>query len=380
MSDDAAPFSGTRRRRKLVVAGPLGGSAGRFQTERRQTIALAPTPLRRGAWVVLVAGLVVLPRFLDVQDMRIAVAVAIAMLGAVGLNVLVGRAGQVSLAASGFLAVGAFSANIMTDRWSVPFVPTLLAAMGLGAILGAILALPALRLRGLYLILATLGFYWLVWYAISEYEASRGLFALTGLNLAPPELPGIRFDSPQRWYYFLLAVNVLVLLVLANLKRTKFDRAWVAIRDRDIMARAVGVNVAMYKVAAFAVSSAVLSLAGAIGAFTLGTVSASYFSLDLGIQYLAMIVIGGLGSVLGAYLGATFVVLMPYLITDVFNALDPSVQAQAQYLPPLQTGLFGLAMILFLIFEPQGLAGIWERIRSYFAIWPMRHTQRDSVH
>ncbi len=379
MSTDAAHVHGGTPSRKVVVGGPLGGSAGHFQTERAETLSLVPTPLRRVAWLFLFAGLLALPGLLDVQGTRIAVAVALAMLGAVGLNVLVGRAGQISLAASAFLAVGAFSANIMTDRWSVPFIPTLLAAMGLGALLGTILALPALRLRGLYLILATLGFYWFVWYAISEYEASRGLFALTGLNLAPPDLPGIRFDSPERWYYFLLVVNLLVLVVLANLRRTKFDRAWVAIRDRDIMARAVGVNVAMYKVAAFAVSSAILSLAGAIGAFTLGTVSASYFSLELGIQYIAMIVIGGLGSVLGAYLGAIFVVLMPYLITDVFSALDASAQAQSQYLPPLQTGLFGLAMILFLIFEPHGLAGIWERIRSYFAMWPLRHTQRDAT-
>jgi branched-chain amino acid transport system permease protein len=359
------------------MGGPLGGAAGHYDTSRAGTVALLRTPLRRLAAVALLIVAVVLPHLLSVQNVRIAVAVGVAMMGAAGLNVVVGRAGQMSLAASAFLAVGAFGVVIASDRLSMPFVPAVVCATLLGGLLGAILALPALRLRGLYLILATLGFYWVVWYLASEYEGSRGLTALTGLILSPPTVAGLTFDSPLRWYYLLLAANVGVVVVLANLRRTKFDRAWVALRDREVMARALGVSPATYKVAAFVLSSAILSLAGAIGAYTIGSVSSAYYSLDLGIEYLAMIVIGGLGSVLGAYLGATFVILVPHLITSLFDAFHASAQVQSQYLPPVQSGIFGVLMVCFLIFEPQGLAGIWARVRHYFEMWPLRHTRSE---
>jgi branched-chain amino acid transport system permease protein len=217
-----------------------------------------------------------------------------------------------------------------------------------------------------------------VWYAVSEYEASLGLAALTGTILAPPTILGIELGSPGSWYYALLAVNVLVLLGVANLQRTKYDRAWLALRDREVMARAIGVSPLVYKVAAFAISSAIISLAGALGAYTLGTISSSFYSLDLGIEYLAMIVIGGLGSLLGAYLGATFVILTPYLITEAFQLMAASPQTQSQYLPPVQTAIFGLLMAGFLIFEPRGIVGIWERVQRYFQMWPLRHTESEA--
>lgn len=361
------------------IKGPLGGATGQFYTSRIATVGLLPTPLRRATALATLLLAVILPHLLSVQNVRIAFAVSVAMLGAAGLHVLVGRAGQISLASSAFLAIGAFTVILFNDLVGLGFFPAILSAGVVGGALGAVLALPALRLRGLYLILATLGFYWIVWFAVSEYEGTKGLESLTGLILPAPTVLGLTLNSPVRWYYFLLVVHLCVILIILNLKRTKYDRAWVAVRDREVMARALGVSSGLYKIIAFALSSAIISVAGALGAYTIGSVSSSYYTVDLGIQYLALLVIGGLGSLFGAYLGAAFIVSVPHLIVFAFDIVNASAQAQSQYLPALQSGVFGGLMILFLIFEPQGMVGIWLRLRHYFEMWPLKHMQSEGT-
>jgi branched-chain amino acid transport system permease protein len=181
-------------------------------------------------------------------------------------------------------------------------------------------------------------------------------------------------DNLRKWYYFLLVVLVLTTAFCVNLTRTRAGRAWIAVRDRDITAASLGVNVARYKILAFVVSSALICMTGSLLAYFVGSVSAEYYTLTLAITYLAMVVIGGAGSIVGSYLGAIFVTLLPHAITAVFQAIGASPRIEMLFIVPSQIIMFGLAMILFLMFEPKGLVGIWVRIRTYFELWPLRQS------
>ena len=251
-------------------------------------------------------------------------------------------------------------------------VPTV---MVIGAALGAIVGAPALRLRGLYLVVATVGFHYIVAFMINEYQTGGDMLqALTGLQLPNPDLGFVVLNNPRKWYYFLLIMLAGTTAFCVNLVRTRSGRAFIAVRDRDIAAAALGINVAKYKILAFVVSSALTCMTGSLLAYFVGSVSAEYFTLTLAITYLAMVVIGGAGSIAGAYLGAIFVTLLPHMITAVFGAVGASARIAMLYIVPSQIVIFGLAMILFLMFEPKGLIGMWGRVRTYFEFWPLRQS------
>jgi branched-chain amino acid transport system permease protein len=194
------------------------------------------------------------------------------------------------------------------------------------------------------------------------------------LQLPTASLGLVVLDSPRKWYFFLLLVTTITTVFCINLVGTRPGRAWIAVRDRDITAASLGINVARYKILAFVVSSALTCMSGSLLAYFVGSVSAEYFTLTLAISYLAMVVIGGAGSIVGSYLGAIFVTLLPHVITAFFQTIGASPRIAMLYIVPSQIMVFGGAMILFLIFEPKGLVGIWSRIRTYFELWPLRQS------
>jgi len=206
-------------------------------------------------------------------------------------------------------------------------------------------------------------------YAGAEYETQRG--HSTGVVIDPPQLGSWTLTDARAWYFVLLACTVAVLLVALNLVRSRTGRAWRAIQGREAVAEALGINVPAYKVLAFVVSSTMTAVAGALFAYYRGFVSAEAFSLFLTIQYVAMMIIGGMGSLLGAVLGAGFVTLFPYAIEWLMNVL-PTPERWATAVFAVNYAAFGLVMILFLVFEPQGLVGIWRRVRDYFVLWPFK--------
>lgn len=353
-------------------AGIFRGGSARLQTGAEQNIALVQTRLGH---VALAAGLIlaaVFPQMLSATVVRIAVSVLVAVIASIATTLLVGIAGQLSLAGAAFMAVGAFTAFFLQDSLDAPFVAVFASAPLTGALLGGFLALPALRLRGLYLVLATLGFHYIVSYIIKEYEASRGTAALAGLILNPPNIKSINWGSGTTWYYLMLALSIGVTLFALNIKRSRFGRAWVALRDRDIVATSLGIAVGVQKILAFSVSSAILAVAGVMSSLTVGVVSSEYFSIDLAIQVLVMAVIGGLGSIFGAWLGAIFVVLLPHLIQGTFVLMNAAPSIQLALIVPIQLMLFGAITIAFLLFEPAGLAGLWVRVKRYFQYWPRK--------
>jgi branched-chain amino acid transport system permease protein len=192
------------------------------------------------------------------------------------------------------------------------------------------------------------------------------------VSIPPPRLGTWVLKGTTAWYYALTAVAALVLILSVNLQRSRAGRAWMAIRDREIAAESVGIDVARYKVLAFVWSSGLTAVAGALFAYHRAFVSVEAFGFFLAIEYIAMIIIGGLGSSLGAVLGAAFVTLLPYGIDAAVAGLRAPGGAE-YYLFPAKFGAFGLLMAVFLVFEPQGLVGIWRRIRNWFSLWPLRY-------
>ena len=346
----------------------LGG--GYFKTTYASDLALVDTRLRRVALAALVVALLVLPRVTSSFVLDLAAQVALAAIGALALNVLTGLAGQISLGHAGFICAGAFTTAALVEYGVRSPWAALGAAAAVGAALGLIVGIPSLRLRGLYLALGTLAMHHVVLYVASELQSRWG--ANTGYSIPPPRVAGLTLRGTVAWYYVLTGLAALTLCFAANLQRSRAGRAWMAIRDREIAAASVGIAVARYKVLAFVCSSTVTSVAGALFAFQRGFVSVEAFGFLLTIEYIAMIIIGGLGSALGAVLGAAFVTLMPYAIDALVAGLQLRAGAE-YYLFPAKFGAFGLLMALFLVFEPQGLVGIWLRVRNWFLVWPFRY-------
>ena len=345
-------------------------ASGYFRTGYAQDLALLQSRTERWALLTLLAVLAGLPFGASPLLLDLANQVLLAAIGALALMLLTGYAGQISLGHAGLMAAGAFTVGILFKELAAPFWITLPAAALVGALLGVIFGLPSLRLRGLYLAVSTLALHFLVVYLGGEYESKRGFS--TGIIVDPPSIGGFEIYGGRLWYFVLLAVAAATLLLCLNLLRTGTGRAWAAIRANETVAEALGIGVAGHKLLAFVISSALTALAGALFAYYRGFVSVEAFSMFLTIQYVAMIIIGGMGSLLGAILGAIFVTLLPYGIEAALRAL-PGAQRYAGALSAVNYAAFGAVMVLFLVLEPLGLVGIWRRVQTYFLLWPFKY-------
>lgn len=341
-----------------------------LRTDFRSDIGLLDTTFVRFWAAVGLALALLLPLALSNFWTGIANQALIAVIGALALNLLMGTTGQISLGHAGFMAAGAFTVAALITSVDAPIGVTVPAAAVAGAVLGVLVGLPALRLKGLYLAVSTLAAHFVIIVGVGQYQSLVAYGA--GFTIPAPALLGRTIDSERAWYYALLPAALAVLLINLNWLRSAYGRALVAIRHRDIAAESLGINVALYKLLAFSASTSLTCVAGALWAYHTGFVSVEAFDFDLLTQYLAMVIIGGLGSVLGACLGAVFVVVLPGLISVLATKL-PLLSGLGGRTFELQIGLFGLIMLLFLVLEPRGLAGIWARVRLYFALWPFRY-------
>jgi branched-chain amino acid transport system permease protein len=349
----------------------MARASGYLKTGYGQQLALVETRMQWLLLALFLAALLVLPLFTSFFLLDLASQIFLAIVGSVALMLLTGIAGQVSLGHAGLLAAGALVTGILTQEIDAPFWVTLPAATLAGALLGLLFGLPSLRLKGLYLGISTLALHFIVIFLGQEYETIRGFS--TGMSVHPPLIFGWELYDPTAWYYVLLGLDVLVILYALNLLRSRTGRAWRAVHERDVVAEALGVSVYRAKLSAFVVSSALTALAGAVFSYYRGFVSVEAFSLFVTIQYVAMVIIGGLGSILGAVLGAAFVTIFPYLIEAVLEVTGLAT-ALSGYVFAINYALFGFVMLAFLLFEPDGLAGIWQRVRDYFYLWPFRKT------
>ena len=302
----------------------------------------------------------------------------LAAIGALGLMILTGYCGQISLGHAAFLAIGAYTTVILTLHLNAPFIVVVPTAAISGAIVGFIVGLPSLRFRGVYLAISTLAMHYAIIFAATTYQSNFTRSASAGITIPDPSIGPFVLKGDLKWYYFLLVVVTLVTIACVNLMRTQPGRAWMAIRDREIAAEALGINLARYKLLAFMVSSTLASMSGSLMAYYSNVVTVEAFTLELAVIYVAMIIVGGMGSILGALMGAVFITLLPYGIDTAIEFLPRSWRFGSTEFG-VQVGAVGACIILFLLFEPKGLAEIWRRIETYFDRWPFRYRPLDTV-
>lgn len=344
-------------------------SSGYFRTRYERDVALLDTRTQK-AWAAMFAlALLAYPFLAGPLALDLANQVLLGSVGAVALMLLTGYAGQISLGHAGLLAAGAFTTGILFKEFGAPFWVTLPASALVGGALGLVFGLPSLRLRGLYLAVSTLALHFIVIHFGSEYETRRGFS--TGITIDPPAIGQWVLRDARAWYFVLLAAACATVFFSLNLLRSRTGRAWRAIHGREAVAGALGISVHGAKLTAFVVSSMLTAVAGSLFAYFRGFVSVEAFSLFLTIQYVAMVIIGGLGSILGAILGTVFVTLFPYVIEWLMEALGVAGRLAA-LLFAVNYAAFGLVMILFLVFEPQGLVGVWRRAQAWFLLWPFK--------
>lgn len=340
-----------------------------LKTSYKEEIALSAfdTPFRRRCMIAGLLTLLIFPYVSSAYLIHIANLIAISCIGALSLNLLCGNAGLLSLGHAGFLGAGAFTTAILSTSFGLPCWLVLPAAALVGAVLGLIAGLPSLRLKGIYLGISTLAVHYVIIYALSEYQFHGG-FGF-GISIKDPEIGSLVLSGDRNWFFVLCVAVWMVALFIRNLLRSRPGRAWIAIHNRDIAAEVMGINIGLYKVEAFVVSTSITSVAGSLYAYYTNVAAVSEYSFGLTVTYLAMIIVGGLGSVLGSLMGAFAITVVPFFLMYFFD-LFAIGGVFKNYFFAVQEGIFGLIIIFFLLVEPRGMAEIWRRIRDYFMLWP----------
>ena len=349
------------RRRGQVDAAPHPGALHSAAAAAGGTRAAAAR--RAGGAALAAAVLVAVPLFGNSYHLHMACLFGIIVISAMGLNLLTGYAGLISLGHAAFMGVGAYGVAWFSSRLGLPFYLCLPLAGLLAAGAGMVTGLPSLRIKGLYLAIATLAAQFILGFVFNEWEAVTG--GRGGTNVTPAQVGGLLLSTEREMYYPIAAVAVASLLAARNLFRTRVGRAFMAMRDRDSAAEVLGVDPRRYQLVAFGVSSFFAGIAGGFMAYFYKVVTPGQFSFQLSLFYLTAIVVGGMGTVQGVLLGAIFMTATPSALAAVAGVFGPLA---AGLLAPLREVLFGLLIVLFLIFEPGGLAGIIGRTRKRIMI------------
>ncbi len=326
-------------------------------------------------FVVLLGFLYLLPFFAPNYYIYMANYIAINIIVATGLNLLVGFTGQISLGHAGFFAIGAYGTVILMSKASLPFLLALPCAALVAAGFGFLLGLPSLRLEGPYLAIATLGFGLTITQIIGRIKLFGGR---EGIHAPKLVIGPWQIDNDQKFYLVLITITILMLLFMRNLIKTRVGRAFIAIRDADIAAQTMGVNILLYKTLAFAISAFYAGIAGGLYAFVLRFIEPEIFTLMMSIMFLAMVVVGGLGSIMGSITGAVLLCWLDLQLRNILNI--PYVGKWLEALSEswfsingvsnIQYIIFGAIMVSIMLFEPLGLYGVWIRTKKYWKTWP----------
>ena len=334
-----------------------------FKTDYNQDIRLAKHGGHRFWYSMLGLFLLAAPWILGEYMLAQMTFILIYSIAGLGLMLLAGFTGQFSIGHAAFLGVGAYTQAVLTGMgW--PFPVALAVAAGLSAAVGVVVGLPALRVKGIYLGIATLSFGFIVEEVFARWESATGGNA--GKSVGSPDIFGWKADTGDSFYFLCLAITVLCTLGVINLLRSSTGRAFVAIRDSEISAQSMGINLAYYKTLSFAISAALAGVGGALYAHQIRFLSPDQFNIIQSIDLLLMVVIGGLGFIHGAFLGAIFLIGLPQGISAVKDFL-PDAIGQA---PGLKSVIYGAVLIAFVMFEPMGLYGRWLKIRTYLQLFP----------
>jgi len=342
-----------------------------FKLSYRADEALLDTSTRKLWMALLMLALAAYPLVAGDYLVYMGCLLGINVIAAIGLNVLVGNTGQLSVGHAAFMAVGAYTVVLSAKHLGLPFWLALPLAGAVSAGVGAVVGLPSLRIKGLYLAMATLASQFLIVFVISHWSVLGGG---RGLAVEPASLGPWRLDNDRKVYFLIVGCAFGLALFAWNLFRTRIGRAFIAVRERDYSAEVLGVNLLRYKLLAFALSSFYAGVAGGLLAYFFKFVGPEHFGFSVSVFFLAAVIIGGLGSVLGAVLGTLFMTLVPELLKELVGLLAVHYPGQAQrVLAPAREFVFGLLIVLFLLFEPGGLAQIWRRIREAARTWPFKN-------
>jgi branched-chain amino acid transport system permease protein len=357
----------------------------RLVTRYQDDLRLFPDRWHKVGIAVALVVLLGFPFTVSASWLTAGIHAQIAIVGAVGLMILTGFAGQISLGHAAFLAIGAFTTALLGERWQLPFWLCLPLAGAMATAIGLAAGVFALRLRGLYLAIVTLGLLYLVAHTLASYPSLSGAGGQKSTPMyswfgeSPAEMRDVyermaygpvTLDWDQKLYFLFLAIAALVAWMATNLLRSNAGRAMMAVRDHDLAAATLGVNPVRAKLIAFGASSFFAGVAGGMFALQQRTLTVEYFNLQVSVEYIAMIVLGGVGSVFGAVAGAIAFVFLAKLM----QAIAPELPYLSQLPTGLQTAvLFSVLVISVLVIEPLGLFGLWLRIKRYFAAWPFRH-------
>lgn len=334
-----------------------------FKTDYYQDIKLVKHGGKAFWYGALLLALLAAPIFLQSYWISQLSFVLIYAIAGLGLMVLAGFTGLLSIGHAAFLGVGAYTQAVLANA-GVPFPVSLAAAALLSAAVGVAIGLPVLRVKGIYLAIATLAFGFIVEEGMVRWESVTG--GNNGKVVKAVDLFGMQLNTEQSFYFLCLLICVLVTLAVLNLLRSSTGRAFVAIRDSEISAQSMGIQLARYKTMSFALSAALVGIAGALYAHKLRFISPEQFGILQSIDLLLLVVVGGLGAVHGAFLGAIFLITMPQLIALCKDWLPPAI-GQA---PGLQSVVYGVVLMAFVLFEPLGLYGRWLKIRTYLELFP----------
>jgi len=347
---------------------------GNFNERYEQELTIFETDFGRASLIVgLVILFAVVPYATGPYLLYIINMVAITAIAAIGLNILTGFTGQLSLGHGAFIGVGAYAAAILSTKAGVPFILAVPSAGLITAMVGMLFGLPSWRLKGLYLTIATLAGQFIIEYLLVHWE---GLTEGTmGIVLPGISIFGVALDGDRSFFYIAYICLIVMILFAVNLMRTSYGRAFIAIRDNDRAAEGMGIPIFRYKLLSFGISSFYAGIAGALWAYYMISITTEPFNLGLSVEYIAMIIIGGLGSIAGAIYGALFITGLNEglrWLTDILMSVD-MLNAVGVSMAPLREIAFGAAIVLFILLEPRGLAEVWRISRSNFRLWPFSY-------
>lgn len=344
--------------------------AGLFHENYRTDERIFQTWFVRVWLIAFLIGCAVFPIFASKYMVSTMIEVGIAIIACHGLNLLTGFTGQISLGHAAFMGVGAYTSSILVSH-GVPFGVSLACAGAMAALIGMIFGIPSLRLRGLYLAMATIAAQFIIEFIIRRWDKLTG--GVEGMYVEPGSLGPWHFDDRIHLYYLTLVLAVAATLVLKNIIRSRSGRAFVAIRDRYLAAEVIGVNVFKYRLMSFAAASFFAGVAGALVAQNLEVITHESFTISQSVDYLAMCIIGGLGHILGGIFGVAFWFILERILEIVTTSLNTAFPDHVTWFVSIREIVFGLVIVLFLIFEPDGLAARWRTIKAYWKLWPFSY-------
>jgi len=342
-----------------------------FNQTYEQDMAIFRTRLQ---WLLLAAGIILglcLPLFTGTYMLTIVIMTMCIFIATLGIQILTGYCGQLSVGHTAFVAVGAYTSALLVAQTGLSFwiaVPVAGIAAGL---IGLIVGLASIRLRGFYLIISTLAAQFIIMYIIIHWTSLTG--GSFGMAAPAPRLGGLEFVTPQSYFYIVFVGLLMATYVAKNIVRTNVGRAFIAIRDNDLAAEVMGINLTAYKLMAFFIGCAFAGIGGALAAHARGVITPDNYTLIESFWYLGYIIIGGLGTITGAFFGVIFIAILNNGLAAILTSLATTFPGAGSLLAPLMLFIFGLVIVLFLIFEPRGLAHRWEIFKAYYRLWPFSH-------